>query len=217
MTRKLYEDELHALRGLLITMGQKVQERIRDTIRVIRTQDLDTARTICGADDEVDVLEHRIEQMCTSLIARQQPLASDLRTIAASLKIVTDMERVADQCEDICELVLSMRPGINDHLLQHLGLMLADAGEMFSGALSSLFDRDQTLAQKVIDTDDKIDQAFSRITLEVCSAIPQDSGNVMRDVDLLFIAKYIERIGDHATNIAEWTIYITTGIHPDFV
>ena len=150
-----------------------------------------------------------------NLIALQQPIARDLRTIAACLKILTDIEREGDQCADICEILLVGELNNNSLATNHVVQMLEAARNMFRKAMDVFISRDVEAARAVCDSDDEVDAMFSRIILEVCNIISENPQNVMREVDLLFITKYIERIGDHATNIAEWVIYMETGVHPD--
>lgn len=158
---------------------------------------------------------HRIEDSCVNIIALQQPLARDLRTITAALKIVTDMERISDQCCDTCEILRALAPlseGARPPV--HLGEMLERARSMFDDALSAFVSHDIALSYEVCDRDDEVDALFSRTILEICAAIEGQPVVVPRGADYMFIAKYIERIADHATNIAEWTIFIETGEHP---
>ncbi len=145
----------------------------------------------------------------------QQPIATDLRVIAACLKILTDIEREADQCADICDILTIGELNTNSLAITHVVQMLEAAHGMFRRAMDVFLSRDVEAAQAVCESDDIVDGMFSKIILEVCGIITQNPQNVMREVDLLFISKYIERMGDHATNIAEWVIYMETGVHPD--
>ena len=215
MPRKLFDRELENLVSQIVEMGNTVDGRIADTIEALRTMDLEKASEVANSDAEIDRMEHNIEKLCMNLIALQQPIARDLRTIAACLKILTDIEREGDQCADICEILLVGELNNNSLAANHVVQMLEAARNMFRNAMDVFISRDVEAARAVCDSDDEVDAMFSRIILEVCNIISENPQNVMREVDLLFITKYIERIGDHATNIAEWVIYMETGVHPD--
>ncbi|CAB1245835.1 Phosphate-specific transport system accessory protein PhoU [Ruminococcaceae bacterium BL-6] len=215
MPRKIFDRELADLIGEMTKMGADVGQRIDETITALRTLDLDKADQIANSDDEIDRTEHRIEKVCMNLIAMQQPVASDLRMIAACLKILTDIERVADQCADICDILTVGELNSNSLAITHVVQMMEAARDMFRRAMDVFLSRDVEAAHEVCKSDDVVDTMFSKIILEICGIITDNPQNVMREVDLLFIIKYVERIGDHATNIAEWVIYMETGVHPD--
>ncbi|NLJ30584.1 MAG: phosphate signaling complex protein PhoU [Clostridiales bacterium] len=215
MPRKLFDRELAALIEQMTEMGEMVCQRIEETISALHNMDLEQAAEVAGSDNEIDQMEHKIEQICMNLIARQQPIASDLRVIAACLKILTDIEREADQCADICEILTIGELNSNSLAIAHVVQMMEAAREMFRKAMDVFLSRDVEAAREVCKSDDYVDGMFSKVILEVCGIITQAPQNVMREVDLLFISKYVERMGDHATNIAEWVIYMETGVHPD--
>lgn len=216
MPRKLFDRELADLISQMAEMGDAVAQRVEETIAALRTMDLARAAEVAGSDNEIDQMEHKIEQICMNLIASQQPIASDLRVIAACLKILTDIEREADQCADICEILTIGELNSNNNLaVSHVVQMMEAARDMFRRAMDVFLSRDVKAAREVCRSDDYVDDMFSKIILEVCGIITQAPQNVMREVDLLFITKYVERMGDHATNIAEWVIYMETGVHPD--
>jgi phosphate transport system protein len=150
-----------------------------------------------------------------NLLALQQPIASDLRMIATCLKILTDIEREADQCADICEILTVGELNSNSLAINHVVKMLETARDMFHRSMDVFISRDVEAAKQICADDDIVDGMFSKIILEVCDTITQAPKNVMCEVDLIFITKYIERMGDHATNIAEWVIFMETGVHPD--
>ena len=214
MPRKLFDREINDLIHRMTDLGNDVDGRIQMTIDALRTLDIEKAKKVATSDNEIDSEEHRIEQICMNLIALQ-PIASDLRTIAACLKILTDMEREADQCADICDILTIAELDRSSLALAHVVQMLEAAHEMFRGALDVFLSRDVEAARKVCQADDNVDAMFSKIVLEVCGIITENPQNVMCDVDLIFITKYVERMADHATNIAEWVIYMETGEHPD--
>lgn len=215
MARKMFERELKELAHEMISMGDEVDGRLLQTIEALRTLNLEQARQVAETDDQIDLQEHQIEKMCLNLIALQQPIAGDLRMIAACLKILTDMERVADQCADICDIVAGGDFNGNSLALSHVVLMLEEARAMFRRSIDVFISRDVAEAEDICRHDDVVDSMFSKIILEVCDIITQNPRNVMCEVDLIFITKYIERTADHATNIAEWVIYIENGVHPE--
>ncbi|MCY1712805.1 phosphate signaling complex protein PhoU [Caproiciproducens galactitolivorans] len=215
MPRKIFDREIANLISQMTDMGNTVDQRIEETIAALRTMDLKKAADVANSDNEIDQMEHNIEKLCMNLIALQQPLASDLRVIAACLKILTDMEREADQCADICEILTIGELNTNSLAITHVVQMMEAAREMFRNAMDVFLSRDLEAAREVCLSDDNVDSMFAKIILEVCGIITENPSNVMREVDLLFISKYVERMGDHATNIAEWVIYMETGVHPD--
>lgn len=215
MPRKIFDREIANLISQMTDMGNTIDQRIEETIAALRTMDLKKAADVANSDNEIDQMEHNIEKLCMNLIALQQPLASDLRVIAACLKILTDMEREADQCADICEILTIGELNTNSLAIAHVVQMMEAAREMFRNAMDVFLSRDLEAAREVCLSDDNVDSMFAKIILEVCGIITENPSNVMREVDLLFISKYVERMGDHATNIAEWVIYMETGVHPD--
>lgn len=215
MARKMFQRELEELAREMTGMGNEVDSRLIETIEALRTLDLQKARQVAQGDGPIDAKEQQIEKMCLNLIALQQPIAGDLRMIAACLKILTDMERVADQCADICDIVAGGDFNGNSLALSHVVRMLEEARSMFRRAIDVFISRDVNEAKAICEYDDVVDSLFSKIILEVCDIITQNPRNVMCEVDLIFITKYIERTADHATNIAEWVIYIENGEHPD--
>jgi len=214
MSRIAYNQDLMKLRAAIMQMGQAVAERMAKTMDALARGDKVVATEIAGSDKEIDEMERHIERMCMSLITHQQPVARDLRVITACLKMVTDIERIADQCADISEIIAGDHLGNNAELISHILKMGEKALTMIKDALDA-FDRlDTKLAREVCMADDEVDALFSKIILEVCRAIGQNSQDPMSDVDLMFITKYVERIADHATNIAEWVIYVKTSELP---
>ncbi len=215
MTRKLFDRELAELISQMMEMGNAVDTKIEQTITSLRTMDLELAAVVAKSDNEIDRMEHNIEKNCIDLIVLQQPIARDMRTIAACLKILTDMEREADQCADICEILTIGELNSNSLAIAHVVHMLELSRKMFRRAMDVILSRDVSEARAVCASDDEVDLMFSKIILEICGIITDNPQNVMREVDLLFIIKYVERMGDHATNIAEWVIFMETGEHPD--
>lgn len=215
MPRKVFEQELARLNVDLAEMGRRVDASMQGTLQCLKTMDVRLAKTIFPRDREINTMEKSIEQSCMNLLALQQPLARDLRLITATLKIITDMERIADQCADICEILATVAGMAALHPSARLLRMLDKAREMFGSALDAYLREDIELAERVCREDDEVDALFSAAVLELCGQISRSQSRVPENVDFLFIAKYIERMGDHATNIAEWAIFVRTGMHPD--
>lgn len=214
MNRVTFDSELHQLNQALITMGGMVEDSIEKAIIALKKQDVALARKIIEGDDAIDDQEHLIEKKCINIIARHQPLAIDLRTVSAALKVITDLERIADHSTDISELVISMAGEPYIKPLIDIPKLSDVAREMVQEALNAYIMRDQVLARAVIERDDEADFLFSRITQDLIALMQQSPATVPQGVSLLLLAKYLERVGDHAVNVAEWAIYVTTGIHP---
>ena len=159
-------------------------------------------------------MEREIESICLKLLLQQQPVASDLRQISAALKMITDMERIGDQAEDIADIIQLMngRPG---DICRHFRPMATASAKMVSESVDAYVKQDVSLAQEVIASDDVVDQCFTAVRQEVIEMITSNSEESEFGIDLLMIAKYFERIGDHAENIAEWVVYSVTGVHKE--
>ena len=215
MPRKYFDQKLADLNRSMKEMGAVVDRRIGETMEALKNLDKDLAAEVVGGDREINQVEHEIESVCMNLLALQQPIATDLRVIASCVKIITDVERVADQCADICDIIQAGEIPAQSSVVNHVVQMLETAGAMFEKAMDAFIARDVELARQVCGMDDQVDAMFSKIVLEVCGTITENPQSVMKEVDLMFITKYIERMGDHATNIAEWVVYMETGVHPD--
>jgi len=214
MNRVTFDSELHQLNQSLITMGGMVEDSIEKAIIALKKQDVALAQKIIEGDDAIDDQEHLIEKKCINIIARHQPLAIDLRTVSAALKVITDLERIADHSTDISELVIGMAGEPYIKPLIDIPKLSDVAREMVQEALNAYIMRDQVLARTVIERDDEADFLFSRITQDLIALMQQSPATVPQGVSLLQVAKYLERVADHAVNVAEWAIYVTTGIHP---
>lgn len=212
-TRHFFDNELEELHLDLIKMGSLVEESIENTILALKKQDTDLARKIFANDDVIDDLEQKIEKRCLNLIARQQPLAKDLRTISTALKIITDMERIADHSSDIAEITIRMANQKYIKPLIDIPKMAELAKNMVNKSIDAYVRQDIELAAKVCESDDNVDNLFLKIILELISIMKDDPQAVEQGIDLMFIAKYLERMADHATNIAEWVVFNVTGEH----
>ena len=211
--RSRFDEQLHTLNHELLEMGALIEGAIRNATTALVNQDVEAALQAIAADKEVDQAERDIESLCLKLLLQQQPVARDLRLISSALKMITDMERIGDQASDIAELViyLSKEPYIKQ--LEHLPQMAENAIRMVTGALDAYVRKDLSLAQEVMAMDDAIDALFVTVKDELIAAIRHDAAAGSQAIDLLMIAKYYERIGDHAQNIAEWVEYALTGRH----
>ena len=211
--RNRFDEQLHTLNHELLEMGALIERAIRSATDALVKQDVEAALQAIAADKEVDQAEREIESLCLKLLLQQQPVARDLRLISSALKMITDMERIGDQASDIAELViyLSKEPYIKE--LTHLPQMAENAIRMVTGALDAYVRKDVVLAQEVMGMDDAIDALFVTVKDELIALIRHDAAAGSQAIDLLMIAKYYERIGDHAQNIAEWVEYALTGRH----
>lgn len=211
--RNRFDEQLHVLNHELLEMGSLIERAIRSATDALIRQDGEAALQAIAADKEVDQAERDIESLCLKLLLQQQPVARDLRLISSVLKMITDMERIGDQASDIAELViyLSNEPYIKE--LTHLPQMAEHAIRMVTGALDAYVRKDVSMAQDVIGMDDAVDTLFVTVKDELIALIRNDASAGSQAIDLLMIAKYYERIGDHAQNIAEWVEYALTGKH----
>jgi len=208
-----FEEQLRLLNEELLEMGSLIEHAIQSASEALLRQDVEAANEAITFDREVDQKERDIEALCLKLLLQQQPVARDLRLISAALKMITDMERIGDQASDISGIVIYLagKPYIKP--LEHLPQMADAAKRMVSGSLDAFINKDLELARRVIDMDDIIDDLFDTIKGELIELIQRDAANGEQAIDLLMIAKYFERIGDHAQNIAEWAEYSITGVH----
>ena len=211
--RNLLDKELSQLNGEILRMGGLVEEAVEQSLLALREMDMARAQNVILHDDQIDQMETRIEKHCLSLFALQQPLAGDLRHIGASLKLLTDLERIADHAADIAEITLRLRgkpPGL---VPAGVFRMAAKTRVMLRNALDAFVRQDEAAARAVCSADDEVDDMFTELILDRVSAIKADAAQVEAFVDVMFIIKYLERMGDHATNIAEWVTYDVTGMH----
>lgn len=212
MVRNKFDEQLHRLHAEMMAMGGMIERAIRAAGDLLQTRDLDRARDLIGRDDEVDRKEREIEALCLRLIIMQQPVARDLRVISAALKMITDMERIGDQAADIAELV-TYTDLSQSRNLAHISEMAQAVIGMVTESIDAFVRRDCALAEEVIRSDDTVDELFCAVKSDIIAMIAQDASCGERAVDTLMIAKYLERIGDHATNIAEWVVFSLTGTH----
>ena len=212
--RSRYDEELKNLHGALIDMGAMIESAISGAITALENRDIQKAKDIIAYDEEIDAQERLIEEMCMKLLLRQQPVARDLRMISTALKLITDMERIGDHAADISELAIMLRdlPQMNSNSLREMAVQTIT---MLISSVEAYVEQDEEKARAVIRQDDVVDDLFVTVKSEMIEAIRQNSDFSEAAADLLMAAKYFERIGDHATNIAEWTVYAFTGRHED--
>lgn len=194
-------------------MGSMIEKSIEKSVVALVTQNVEKAKDVIAFDAEIDRQEREIESLCMKLLLQQQPVARDLRLISSALKMITDMERIGDQSADIAELALMMadKPYIKD--LKHISQMGQETMVMVVSSVDAFVEKDLEKAKEVLAHDDLVDDLFDEVKKELIELIHQNMENGEQATDLLMIAKYFERIGDHATNIAEWVIYSITGEH----
>ncbi|MCL2492471.1 MAG: phosphate signaling complex protein PhoU [Clostridiales bacterium] len=211
--RTQYDEQLAEMNRLLLKMGASIENAIQMAAQALLTQDRELAEKTIQYDSEIDSLEKEIEHVCLNLIMRQQPVASDLRQVSAVLKMITDMERIGDHAEDISEITILLAGDVYIKKLEHIPQMANVTTEMVTKSLNAFVMKDDALAKEVIATDDKVDELFCNVKEDLLALIQEDIENGGQAMDLLMIAKYFERIGDHAVNIAEWVIFSVTGEH----
>lgn len=214
--RKMFEDELAELKNELIEMCKLTEFMIENATKALITMDRELGKSIGGMDKRVDDYEMDIEKKCMRLLLKQQPVAKDFREVSTALKMITDIERFGDQASDIGDLVYNMPGEKYIKELTHLTAMGELAVKMVHESVNSFIDNDEKLADTVIGTDDEMDDLFITVKNELIALIKKDGANGDQAITLMMVAKYYERIGDHAVNVAEWTKYNESGIHLKF-
>ena len=211
--RSNFDKELDSLNNQLIQMGSLVEDKINSAIKALINQDVALANSVIKGDIEVNNMEREIEAKCLKLILQQHPVAGDLRLISSVLKMITDLERIGDHAQDISEisLLLSNEKYINE--LTHIPQMAELTMYMVKSSIDAFVKHDMELAYEVIAFDDKVDHLFDIIKDELIHLIRTDVNNGEQAINFLMLAKYFERIGDHAENIAEWVLFSITGDH----
>ena len=210
--RSRFDEQLALLNKEMIEMGALCEEVIALASKALTEADPELAKKVAPLDAEIDQKERNIESLCLKLLLQQQPVARDLRQISAALKMITDMERIGDQAEDIAEIVCTV-PRHGPETMDIVRKMATSAIQMVTESIEAFVKSDIMLARKVVSDDDIVDGCFDQVKKALIARIAADPGDGEYAVDLLMIAKYFERIGDHATNIAEWVIFSVTGAH----
>ena len=205
--RSKFDEQLLELNRAMIEMGNKIILSIKNAIEALVARDENMARTIMESDAEVDHLQKKIEGICFNLLIQQQPVAKDLRTVTAAMKMVTDMERIGDHAADISEITILMGQNSQIDKFEHISKMATETMIMLNHSIEAFASKDVIKAKEVIEHDDIVDDLFVEAKKDVIELILNNPGEGEEATDILMIAKYFERIGDHATNIAEWVIY----------
>ncbi len=206
-----YEHELNLLNNDIKEMGKLVENSIEQCFIAFEDQNFEKAEDIIKGDRTINDLERSIEARCLSLILRQQPVAGDLRVVSSALKVVTDLERIGDHASDIAELVLRLKGEHVYHVIRHIPAMAAAAKEMVHSSIEAFINQDLEAAKELQKKDDVVDELFDKVKNDVVQLLKQPSGHIDQCIDLLMVAKYLERIGDHAVNVCEWTEFAKTG------
>lgn len=211
--RKLFDEQLKELNIEMIKMAGQVETAIAGAAEALIKNDISLAKQVMGGDEIVDDMEKKIEHLCLKLLLQQQPVATDLRRVSTALKMTTDLERIGDQAADIAELTLKIGKTDNVHIPQMAKAVI----RMVTESINAYVNSDEKLANDVMAEDDRVDELFVKIRDELIemAADSREKGKQVGEqaIDLLMVAKYLERIGDHAVNIAEWVIFSVTGVH----
>lgn len=211
--RKQYDTDLESLKSSLTEMGRNSADAVENALEALCVADADAAAAIVKEDARINNMERDIEHRCMTLLLRQQPVAGDLRRISTAMKVVTDIERIGDHAADIAEIIphLAASRKAGDPAVSDAIRMGQKAHKMLLDALDALTGEDEPAAQKVIAADDEVDYDFNAIKRTLAAEIAADPAKVDAALDLLMVIKYLERIGDHAVNLAEWVEFVCTG------
>ena len=205
--RELYTQQLMTMKTRLIQMGAMCEDAISCSVKGMLNGDAELLKKVESTELDINQMEREIERLCMRLLLMQQPVASDLRSVSSALKIISDLERIGDQAYDIAEIAKHLKYSEFAGKV-HIQDMAAAAVHMVTDSVEAFVKQDLELAQNVLKEDDTVDQLFNKIHM-----IRAQEEDVEMVLDLLMIAKYLERIGDHAENVAEWVVYLLTGEH----
>ena len=209
--REYFDLELKALNDKLIEMGALVEGAIKNTITIITNGEYDKLETSRIIEEKINTMEREIQNYCVNLLLLQSPVAGDLRTVSAALKMITDLERIGDQAIDIAEMSTYLKDCENIYSMTHLSEMAERSSNMVTTAIDAFVKKDLKLAKTVATMDDAIDDLFNKVKQEVIDIINANKELDQQAIDVLLIAKYFEKIGDHAENIGEWVVFSITG------
>jgi len=209
--RSRFDEQLAKLNDMMVEMGALIEKTISLATQALKEQDVELAKKAITFEDDVDQMEKDIEALCMKLLLQQQPVARDLRLISAALKMITDMERISDQAADISEIVIMMAKAPYIQKPEKIPQMAVATVKMVTDSIDAFVRKDLKLAKEVIKYDDVVDGLFDEIKFRLIELMRADNANSEQCIDFLMIAKYFERIGDHACNIAEWVIFSITG------
>ncbi|MBP8988950.1 MAG: phosphate signaling complex protein PhoU [Clostridia bacterium] len=213
MTARIeFQREIDSLHQLIIRMGAAVEKAIGEAIEALINLDAQKAERIIEEDDIIDNMECEINHQCVMIISRQQPVARDLRDVTSALKLITDLERIADHASDMSERTLALCK-LTDHMNMphHLIAMVNIAQDMIHGALEAYIAQDEQKAKVIIDMDEKVDEYYESLKAYLINLMKEDKKNIDQSVEMLLFCKYVERIADHAQNVAEWVIFYLKG------
>ena len=213
--RNKFDEQLALLNERMIKMGALCESTIESAAQALESHEARQVEQTISLSEEIDQLEREIENICLKLLLQQQPVARDLRVISAALKMITDMERIGDHAVDISELTIVMSGKPYMKKLEHIEQMAKETMIMLISSLEAYVNKNLDQAKEVIDHDDIVDDLFIKVKTELIQLIRENAENGEQAADLLMVAKYFERIGDHATNIAEWVIFSITGQHKE--
>lgn len=216
--RSKFDEQLSELNSEMIKMGTMIEANIAKAVDALYRCDTVLAKKIMEGDEEVDRAQKKIESICFNLLIRQQPVARDLRVVTAALKMVTDMERIGDHAADICEMTIYMGGKKYAQILDnHINKMASETVLMLNWSIEAYVEKDKHKAADVIVRDDVVDELFDEVKNDIIKMILENPKEGEAATDLLMIAKYFERIGDHATNISEWVLYSLKKSEDDLV
>jgi phosphate transport system protein len=213
--RNRFDRQLKELNNEMIEMGAMIEAAIEKAVSALVNQDVEKAKEAVKGDDVINHQEKNIENLCLKLLLQQQPVARDLRQISAALKMVTDMERIGDHAADISEITIALASQPYVKKLEHIQEMAKETMQMIVKAVDAFVEKDKEKAIAVMQQDDVVDDLFDTVKKELIGLIHENPENGEQAADLLMVAKYFERIGDHATNISEWVVFSITGIHKE--
>lgn len=213
MARPIFDEELHKLRSDMIEMGELVKDAVEGSFEAVEKGNATKAFLVAQNDSLIDERERSIEQLCLRLLLCEQPVASDLRAVTAALKMITDLERIGDQATEICEIVTTLPEDVSLSAFPSLGAMAKLCVDQVDEAVDSYIKLDMDKARECIERDNSIDELFEETKRVITAHIIEHKPDETSLLDVLMIAKYLERVGDHAVNIAEWVEYAVTGVH----
>ncbi len=205
--RSKFDEQLHLLNQEMMQMGSMIEDSIQKAINALIDQNVELAKKIMDNDTQIDHEQKKIENLCFNLLMQQQPVAKDLRVISAAMKMVTDMERIGDHAADISEMTILMSKTKYIPNLEHINRMASETVQMLIRSIEAYVEKDMKKAVEVIASDDIVDDLFDKNKAELIEQIQREPQSAESAADMLMVAKYFERIGDHATNIAEWVIF----------
>ena len=215
--RNRFDQQLELLNEQLTRMGELCEVAIGKATTALKEGSMEQAQKVIEADEEIDQAETDIERLCLRLLLQQQPVARDLRQISAALKMITDMERIGDQASDIAEIIITEDKSEAQDIPMIIKMSEA-ASKMVRDSVNAYVEKDLDLARKVMENDDVVDELFEEVKTTLINFIAENKGlQGVEAIDLIMVAKYLERIADHATNIAEWVEFSITGIHKSSV